>query len=897
VGDSGVFSTCLLFTCKYIINHIIYPEQRLPVQAQVPGVAAMPSNWDHAAWRTIRNSLPLFLLIIFSAAGCGVTGENSPPPPPPPPISVSVSPPNATVFLGGTQQFSATVANTSNTTVTWNVNGIAGGNSTVGTITPAGLYTAPQNLPAQTSATVGAVSQADATKTASALVTISSDVTVSVSPATADVELGATRQFTATVAGSGNPNRAVNWSVSSAGCSGADCGLIDANGNFVAPQILPSPPTITVTARSIADAAKSFAATARVTSNFTLAVMGPDTVDNGATAQFAALLTPAPNSNPSPSVTWSVSGPGCTGNGCGTISNSGSFTAPQFAPNPTSVVIRATPVADPSRAATKTVTIIDFISVTIAPTSASVELGQSLPFSATVTGAQNITVTWDVNGIIGGNLIVGTITNPVNNPNNSTFTAPTIKPTPNQVTVRARSNANPNISASATVSLFSTIGVQVSPAASTRAVNHRQAFTVQITRTSNESVEWQVEGIAGGNDTLGRICVAGVQPCQPISVTQTSGATVDYLAPPVVPATNPVRVMALSRADPDRSGTSLVTILPVVLVSVQPASVTLPAGGTQQFTAIVAGTADQGVTWGIGGAGCGGAGAPCGSITPAGLYTAPLAPPTPNSLTVRATSTEDTGQFGTASVTIATGALIARLLPASITAGATNDVTLRVIGSSFVASSPGPGSAILVDGTARISTCPSDAECTTTLTAADLASAGNRTVQIRNPDQTLSNQVMLVVVPHVTTEDVILLSAGTPAATGKDLVVVEPSTAGISTPQADVDLNLIAVGLFQPATSTCVVSTAPALLRRPASGTATVDLCAFSQSPLDTGSSFSLTGPAPNDILLVRVEIIATNFVLMTLQLSSTTQKGLRTLFIENANRDKTAATGALEVR
>jgi len=157
--------------------------------------------------------------------------------------------------------------------------------------------------------------------------------------------------------------------------------------------------------------------------------------------------------------------------------------------------------------------------------------------------------------------------------------------------------------------------------------------------------------------------------------------------------------------------------------------------------------------------------------------------------------------------------------------------------------------------------------------------------------------VMLVVVPRVTTEDVILLTPGSPAATGKDIVVVEPSTAGISTPQADVDLNLIAVGLFQPTTSTCVVSTAPALLRRPASGTATVDLCAFSQSPLDTGSSFSLTGPAPNDILLVQVEIIATNFVLMTLQLSSTSQKGLRTLFIENANRDKTAATGALEVR
>jgi hypothetical protein len=47
---------------------------------------------------------------------------------------VTVSPPSGAVLLGATQSFTATVSNTTNTGVTWAVNGIAGGNSSVGTI-------------------------------------------------------------------------------------------------------------------------------------------------------------------------------------------------------------------------------------------------------------------------------------------------------------------------------------------------------------------------------------------------------------------------------------------------------------------------------------------------------------------------------------------------------------------------------------------------------------------------------------------------------------------------------------------------------------------------------------------------------------------------------------------
>ena len=58
-----------------------------------------------------------------------------------------------------------------NTQVNWQVNGTAGGNSTTGTISNAGLYTAPATVPSS-AVNVMAVAQADTNKSASAPVTI-----------------------------------------------------------------------------------------------------------------------------------------------------------------------------------------------------------------------------------------------------------------------------------------------------------------------------------------------------------------------------------------------------------------------------------------------------------------------------------------------------------------------------------------------------------------------------------------------------------------------------------------------------------------------------------------------------------------------------------------------------
>jgi hypothetical protein len=115
--------------------------------------------------------IPIGLLILF-ACGCGGGSANPFCPgggvcPPPPLISVSILSSSVTLAAGGTAQFTATVQNSSNQNVTWDVANIPNGNSQVGTITSTGLYTAPGNLSAPASEKITAVAAADTSRSAS----------------------------------------------------------------------------------------------------------------------------------------------------------------------------------------------------------------------------------------------------------------------------------------------------------------------------------------------------------------------------------------------------------------------------------------------------------------------------------------------------------------------------------------------------------------------------------------------------------------------------------------------------------------------------------------------------------------------------------------------------------
>jgi DNA-binding beta-propeller fold protein YncE len=84
-------------------------------------------------------------------------------------IRVQISPTNASIGTTETLQFTATVNGTTNKAVTWSVNQIAGGNSTVGTITPNGVQTAIYAAPATPpgAITIAATSAADSSQSGS----------------------------------------------------------------------------------------------------------------------------------------------------------------------------------------------------------------------------------------------------------------------------------------------------------------------------------------------------------------------------------------------------------------------------------------------------------------------------------------------------------------------------------------------------------------------------------------------------------------------------------------------------------------------------------------------------------------------------------------------------------
>jgi hypothetical protein len=539
-------------------------------------------------------------------------------------VTVTVNPKTVNIATSLTQQFTATVANTSNTAVTWQVNGVTGGNSTVGTISASGLYTAPAAVPSPASVTVKAISQADNTKSDTATVTVILPVSVTVSPKTVNVQSGFTQQFLATVANASNT--AVTWQVNGVTGGNSTVGTISTSGLYTAPAVVPSPASVTVKAISQADNTKSDTATVTITPAVTVTVtVSPKTVSVVIllTQQFTATVANTSNT----AVTWQVNGVTGGNSTVGTISASGLYTAPAAVPSPAAVTVKAISQADNTKSDTATVTVVPPVSVTVSPKTISVQLTLTQQFTATVANASNTAVTWQVNGVTGGNSTVGTISA------SGLYTAPSSLPSPAQVTVKAISQADNTKSDTATVTLTLSVTVTVSPKTPSVQVGLTQQFTATVANNSNTAVTWQVNGVTGGNSTVGTISASGL-----------------YTAPATVPATNPVTVKAISQADNTKSDTATVTITPAVTVTVSPKTVSVVILLTQQFTATVANTSNTAVTWQVNGVT--GGNSTVGTISASGLYTAPAAVPSPAAVTVKAISQADNTKSDTATVTV-----------------------------------------------------------------------------------------------------------------------------------------------------------------------------------------------------------------------------------------------------
>src|SRR5271169_4519763 len=124
--------------------------------------------------------------------------------------------------------------------------------------------------------------------------------------------------------------------------------------------------------------------------------------------------------NSSAKYSWSLN----PSSGTGTISSSGSYTAPASIPSITTVTVNADSTGQTALVAT--ITLMPNVTISVLPTCISMTNGQSAPFSATVTGASNTAYTWS-------NPTVGSITS------GGIYTVPANLATSQNVTVTATS--------------------------------------------------------------------------------------------------------------------------------------------------------------------------------------------------------------------------------------------------------------------------------------------------------------------------------------------------------------------------------------------------------------------------------------------------------------------------
>jgi hypothetical protein len=398
-------------------------------------------------------------------------------------------------------------------------------------------------------------------------------VSVQLNQTTATIAAGTTQQFTASI--TGTINTAVTWSVDSIGGGNASDGTISASGLYTAPN---TTGTHVVTATSVADTTKSASAKVTVTGLVSLSP-GTSTLLTGAQQQFQATVAALNN----PTVTWSVDGVAGGNAGVGTISTAGLYSAPSAPGNHT---IAASVGTTPAGSASVTVTVFSF---GISPGTATVIESATQQFTTTIQGLSNTSVTWSVDGVARGNATNGMVSS------SGLYTAPTQSGT-HTVTATSAAVTSTSVSASITV----TGPVTVAPTSVTLLTNAAEQFSASAQGISNPTFTWSVDGVTGGNSTVGTISTAGLYTAPSQAGNHTIAASVGSIA--------------------GDSGSVQVTVFSF---SISPGATLLSPNATQQYTATIQAITNTSVNWSVDSVS--GGNSTVGTISTSGLYTAPNA--------------------------------------------------------------------------------------------------------------------------------------------------------------------------------------------------------------------------------------------------------------------------------
>jgi DNA-binding beta-propeller fold protein YncE len=232
-------------------------------------------------------------LVFFAGilvGGCGGGGKTA--------AGVTVSPNAATVLTSRTQLFTATVTGVSSSSVTWGVSQgtatpITGGNSTLGTITTTGFYTAPATIPNPNTVTITATSTIDTKATGTSTVTVDSGIRVKVLPASDDctistpsnLSIGTGEQFQFKSCVTGTATTSVSWAVNGTAGGSSTLGTISASGLYTAPTTPPSSVTITATSTVDPNQSGSIKLSVTAAADPTLASIEPSTAAQGSIQQ------------------------------------------------------------------------------------------------------------------------------------------------------------------------------------------------------------------------------------------------------------------------------------------------------------------------------------------------------------------------------------------------------------------------------------------------------------------------------------------------------------------------------------------------------------------------------------------------------------------------------------
>ncbi len=422
------------------------------------------------------------------------------------------------------------------------------------------------------------------------------------------------------------------------------------------------------------------------------------TVLLNATQRFSASVNNDPNNA---GVTWALSGSGCTGVACGTLSGttitSTTYKAPGAVPNPPTVTLTATSVTDPTKSASATITVsetpatIQFVQVNSnEPQTTVVTL--SAPYSA----AQNA---GDLNIVVVGWANTDTNVLSVTDTTGNRY-ALAVGPTL-QTGIESQSIyfAN-NIAGAAAGANTVTVGFSAETAyVDLRILDYSGVdplYPLDVTAAAQGTSATSASGPA--TTTVPNELIFGANYTQEETTGPGPGFTSRIITTPDSDiAEDDIVTTAGSynaSATLNTSGSWIMQMAtfraagsppPPILVSIAPGTANVGTSLPQQFTTTVSNTTNTAVNWSLSGTGC--SGATCGKLNSTTAnpvtYTGPASIPTPATVTLTATSVADNTEFATATITVVTPVVAISLTPraTSITESQTQSYSATVAGT------------------------------------------------------------------------------------------------------------------------------------------------------------------------------------------------------------------------